>query len=389
MRDSPGTGIVCIGGYWEGFSSRRQHFMKRFAERCLEVLFVEPSESWPALFSGSRMSPLLAPRTRRISPGLTVLTPTLALPLRHNRVVSLVNHRAWALQIRRALRKLELEPGVLWVYDPRYADAVPAIKPSSIVFDMVDDYLPEEYGGWRVRRGTTWLLENSDVCIFTTPVLEAKYGSLSKAHLVVPNGFDPERFNTSPTPAPDDLPSIGGPILGFVGTLFRHIDFDILSKAAVLARQRGGILIVIGAVEPSGREGAAKVEAAGGLMLGPRPNTELRAYIQRFSLCLAPFVKNDVAASVSPLKVYEYLACGRPVYATGLESLRWDPAGASVFQGSGMSLESALDRALALSRRDLQAFSAAASGATWDRRFEDLCAGLRRIGAAPGTWLAG
>jgi uncharacterized membrane protein len=54
-----------------------------------------------------------------------------------------------------------------------------------------------------------------------------------------------------------------------------------------------------------------------------------------------------------------------------------------------MSLESALDRALALSRRDLQAFSAAASGATWDRRFEDLCAGLRRIGAAPGTWLAG
>jgi glycosyltransferase involved in cell wall biosynthesis len=361
--------------------------MRRFAELGLRVLFVEPSESWPAVLSRARKSPLVIPRVREVLPGLSVLTPTLALPLRHNRLVSLLNHRAWSLQIRAALRRSNLRPDLMWIYDPRYADAVRSVRPTSLVFDMVDDYMPEEYGGWRVRRGTAWLLEHADVCIFTTPVLEGKYGSLTRAHLVVPNGFDPERFNLLAAPAPDDLPSLGGPILGFVGTLFRHIDFEVLCKAAVLARRRGGALVVIGGTEPSGREGAASVEAAGGILLGPRPNTELRGYIQAFSLCLAPFVKNEVAASVSPLKVYEYLACGRPVYATGLESLKWDPAGASVFQGGGISLESALDRALALTRKDFASLAAAAAVATWSARFEDLLGGLKRLGAAPGTWL--
>lgn len=378
--------VVCIGGFWDGFSSRRQHFMQRFAEMGVRILFVEPSESWRAAFSSARRSPLLLPRFRRVLSNLDVLSPTIALPLRHNRLVSMVNHAAWSHQIRRALSRDGLEPGVMWIYDPRYADAVRTIRPRSIVFDMVDDYMPDEYGGWRVRRGTRWLLEHSDVCVFTTPVLAGKYGPMTKSHLVIPNGFDPERFNREDTDRPDDWPDVPGPVLGFVGTLFRHIDFDCLSDAAALARARGGVLLVIGGAEPSGTEGARKVADAGGILLGPRPHTDLRRYIQRFSLCLAPFVRNDVAASVSPLKVYEYTACGRPVFATGLRSLDSDPIGAFVYRGEEMRLEEALDRALALGADDFAALASSASQATWDRRFESLKEGLGRLGALPGTW---
>ncbi|MGB4083485.1 MAG: hypothetical protein WBK62_09555, partial [Candidatus Fermentibacter daniensis] len=200
--------VVCIGGFWDGFSSRRQHFMQRFAEMGVRILFVEPSQSWRAAFSSARRSPLLFPRFRRVLPNLDVLSPTIALPLRHNRLISLLNHAAWSNQIRRALSRDGLEPGVMWIYDPRYADAVRTIRPRSIVFDMVDDYMPDEYGGWRVRRGTRWLLEHSDVCVFTTPVLAGKYASMTRSHLVIPNGFDPERFNRADTDRPDDWPDV-------------------------------------------------------------------------------------------------------------------------------------------------------------------------------------
>lgn len=379
--------IVCIGGFWDGFSSRRQHFMRRFAGMGIEVLFVEPSESWRAAFSGSRRSPLLVPRFRRVLPHLSVLTPTIALPLRHSRPVSLADHACWSLQIRSVLRREGLRPGTMWVYDPRYAAAVGFIRPRTLVFDMVDDYMPDEYGGWRVRRGTRWLLEHSDVCIFTTPVLAGKYGPMTRTHLVVSNGFDPERFNRDETERPGDWPEVSGPVLGFVGTLFRHIDFDYLCCAAALARARGGALLVIGSAEPSGREGARKIADAGGILLGPKPHGELRRYVQRFSLCLAPFVRNEVAASVSPLKVYEYMACGRPVLATGLRSLESDPIGAFVYRGEEMQLEEALDRALALGNDDFAALASSASQATWGRRFDSLREGLERLGAAPDTWV--
>jgi glycosyltransferase involved in cell wall biosynthesis len=100
-------------------------------------------------------------------------------------------------------------------------------------------------------------------------------------------------------------------------------------------------------------------------------------------------VRNDVAASVSPLKVYEYMACGRPVLATGLRSLERDPIGAFVYRGEEMQLEEALDRALALGSDDFAALASVASQATWDRRFESLREGLEGLGAAPGTWISG
>jgi len=378
--------IVCIGGFWEGFSSRRQHFMSRFAGSGVQVLFVEPSESWSAAFSGSRKSPLLLPRLRTVLPGLSVLTPTIALPLRHSLLVSLVDHCAWSLQIRGALRRRGLTPELMWIYDPRYADAVRFLRPKRLLFDMVDDYMPDAYGGWRVRRGTRWLLANSDICVFTSPVLAGRYGSSARAHLVIPNGYDPGKFNMDATKPPDDWPSVEGPVLGFVGTLFRHIDFELLSRAAAMARSRGGVLLAIGLTEPSGREGASKVAEAGGVLLGPRPHSELIRYVQRFSLCLAPFVRNEVAASVSPLKVYEYMACGRPVFATGLRSLDSDPIGPFVYRGEEMTLDSALDASLALGPDDFRKLASAASPATWDRRFESLTEGLDRLGASPAGW---
>ncbi|NLP04900.1 glycosyltransferase family 1 protein [Candidatus Fermentibacteria bacterium] len=372
--------IVCIGGFWDGFSSRRQHFMTRFADRGVPVLFVEPSQSWNKLLSSDRLSPVFKPRTRRVKPGLTVLTPTMALPFRHGRLPSLIDHSSWSRQIRHALDDLGLTVGTLWIYDPRYSDAVRFLEPDNIVFDMVDDYILPEYGGRRLRPGTEWLLGNADLCVFTSPVLEGKYGARTRCHSVIPNGFDSLLFNTDDASPPADWPFVTGPVIGFAGTLFKHVDFELLARAAELARERNGELLLIGKTDPDCTSRVESVVARGGRQLGHRPHAALPAYMKRFSLCLAPFVSSKVSASVSPLKVYEYLACGRPVYATGLDSLRQDPLAAAVLYAPEFTLEQALEHAIEFTSEESRALSLSVAGAEWGSRFATLLKSLSVAG---------
>jgi len=46
---------------------------------------------------------------------------------------------------------------------------------------------------------------------------------------------------------------------------------------------------------------------------GRKDKEELPGYIKAFDVCLNPFRKNQLTDRVSPLKLYEYLASGRPV----------------------------------------------------------------------------
>ena len=50
--------------------------------------------------------------------------------------------------------------------------------------------------------------------------------------------------------------------------------------------------------------------------LGPKDYDELPRYLQEFSVATIPFVLNDVTHAVSPVKLHEYLAAGKPVVAT-------------------------------------------------------------------------
>jgi glycosyltransferase involved in cell wall biosynthesis len=55
--------------------------------------------------------------------------------------------------------------------------------------------------------------------------------------------------------------------------------------------------------------------------LGARPYSELPRYVAAFDVGLIPYVSNAYTRSCFPLKLYEYLAAGKPVVATGVPEL--------------------------------------------------------------------
>jgi glycosyltransferase involved in cell wall biosynthesis len=55
--------------------------------------------------------------------------------------------------------------------------------------------------------------------------------------------------------------------------------------------------------------------------LGLQSYAALPRVVAAFDVALIPYLENDYTRSCFPLKVYEYLAAGKPVVATGLPEL--------------------------------------------------------------------
>jgi glycosyltransferase involved in cell wall biosynthesis len=334
-----GRDIVCLSThYWDGRRFRKQEFMSRFAARN-RVLYVEPS------FSMAR-SP--APHVREVAQNrwflprlesrtyaLSLMKPPRGLPKWTEPRLRRVNYRWYAHLIREAEQRLQFRNTILWIYNPRYANAIQSIPHDYLVTDLVDDIPAYPGMGERTAADLTECIEElarrSDLFVATAKPLLRRYGRGARRVEYIPNGFDATRFsilNLRGEP-PAALKHIPRPIIGFVGSLFAFLDFALLGRIARVHRDKS--LVLVGRVAPEVCKSVARLERLPNVFyLGEQDPRSIPAYIQAFDVCVNPFRAGRVADSVSPLKVYEYLAMGRPVVSTPMASLRDDATGSVI-----------------------------------------------------------
>jgi glycosyltransferase involved in cell wall biosynthesis len=339
-----GRDIVCLSThYWDERRFRKQEFMARFAESN-RVLFVEPSFSIlrrpnaekRSVATNSWLSPTLTNRGDR----LHVLQPPRGLPNWTEPHFERLSYRRYGRIIARAAERLAFKDIVLWVYNPSYAHGLDIIPHGHLVFDLVDDLAA--YQGSNAARAAHVegqvrdIIDRSDFVIVTAKTLLERYTPVARRIIHVPNGFDSQLFSTArpSKPAPASLGHIPRPILGFVGTIFTLLDFALLSDVARLHHDKS--LVLVGPVEVTAARPLAQLAAQPNVFhVGPQPQATIPSFISEFDVCLNPFVTGPVADSVSPLKVYEYLAMGRPVVSVPMKSLQMEDAGRMVVFGDG------------------------------------------------------
>lgn len=376
-----GRDVVCLSThYWDGRRFRKQEFMARFA-RANRVLYVEPSFSMarrpePHLRELATNRFLLSTVEERDG-GLHLLKPPRGLPKWTNPRIERMTYEWYGRSIARAAGRLGFRDPVLWAYEPSYAYGLDAIPWKHLVFDLVDDLSAYPYGGDRAARAAaveghvSRIVERSDLLVVTARTLLDKYAGRAQRIAQVPNGFDAHRFKPDVTPA--ELPGVPRPIVGFIGTIFSFLDFDLLARVARALPDAS--LVFVGPVEASAEaDFAPLLELPNVFHVGPQPQSAVPSYVAAFDVCVNPFAVGPVADSVSPLKVFEYLAMGKPVVSVPMKALQMEEAAREVaFAHGPEDFSAAVARCLSDEvQRAAPGRIEAARDYSWDRLFERL-----------------
>jgi len=172
----------------------------------------------------------------------------------------------------------------------------------------------------------TFLLADAIVCpSAVTHAYIASLGIPRDKITVIPNGVDAKLFTPQPLAPPADRPT-----LLYIGTLADWQGLDLLLEAmpAILASHPVRLRIVgrgrgrqrkdlLNRTRKLGLEDSISIEPA-------VPHHEMPALIAQADVCLAPLAYNDrnVTQGCCPLKIIEYMACGRPIVAANLPVVR-------------------------------------------------------------------
>ena len=135
---------------------------------------------------------------------------------------------------------------------------------------------------------------------------------------VVPNGVDPEIW-LRPDPPPAWVTGLPGPRLLYVGTLDSRLDVAAV-RAVARAWPAGTVALVGPLTEP--QHLAPLLAEPNVVHHGAVERRQVAALACAADACLVPHNRTPLTEAMSPLKLYEYLASGRPVVATDLEPVR-------------------------------------------------------------------
>ena len=255
----------------------------------------------------------------------------------------------------------------------RYQDAV-------VIYDLLDDlaiYEPNERGipvERTVKHHHRPLIEEADIVIVSNPILLERHRTERQDLILVENGVDLDRF-TSKGPVAEPL--LDGPLVGFHGALAPWINFQLL--AAVVSLRPGLRFVFVGPVDPLVDDEVARLAAMPNVeVLPPQPSDRIAEYVRGFSVGILPFVIDEMTEAVTPLKMYEYLACGVPVVATPLPACLQAPLVAT--SSNPDEFASLIDQALEMTHQQTLELRRHAEPAAWGSRIAPLLGRLEELG---------
>lgn len=208
-------------------------------------------------------------------------------------------------------------------WTPYLQPFISKLKPKYLVLDFVDDILNFPYN-WDVQRVNAQykrLIQNSSSIIAVSSILQhqirTKFG---KESTVLSNGVNETFFFTADT-TPDLLNNINGKLrIGFAGTLNHWIDFESMDNLANLYPENAFILMgKRGHLGNTHQERALEklFQRKNVHFLGPIRYEELPTYLHNMDILLLPRCPSKSSEASSPLKLYEYLAVGKPIVTSG------------------------------------------------------------------------
>ena len=190
-----------------------------------------------------------------------------------------------------------------------------------IVYDLIDDWRTSLGGDWYDAAIEAELITMSDRLVASAQDLQVYLQDLSGREVgLIQNAVNLSLFNREREYAvPVDMPQ-GAPVILYVGALWGEwFDWELLRAIAEANPQAHVVLI-------GDYHGQCPFTPLPNMrFLGLKAQRDLPAYLAHAAVTIIPFKDSVLTQAVSPLKVFEYLAMGRPVVSVALRELEGLP----------------------------------------------------------------
>ncbi|MCT0208447.1 glycosyltransferase [Synechococcus sp. CS-1332] len=263
---------------------------------------------------------------------------------------------------------------LLWLFPahPIVDELVRQVPAAARIMQVVDDFTLVDKDDWYYPFAIDQyprLGGLSDLIAVTSRVNEEKFSLQSRCVRI-----DQAVSSSFLAEASDFRPCGPQPVLGYVGTFWDRTDIDLLLRLAL--ERRHCKLLLVGPelnrrLSDSGLLGLDNVE-----WLGSIPNDQVPSQLKRMNLCLIPHLDTPFSRSMSPLKLFQYIASGKPVVSSAVEGL--DLASHLIrIESDPERFLQAIDEELASDGPDkFKARVAFARAQTWESRVDRILAAL-------------
>jgi glycosyltransferase involved in cell wall biosynthesis len=252
---------------------------------------------------------------------LYVFSP-LFIPIQGRRWCDVINNVLLRLQLWPIYTILMTRKKILWMENIRAADLIGDVKAQCVVYHVSDLFAKDSYScGSDIRHSRERLVtELSDVIICVSRRLYEDKQSENVNCLYLPHGVDFFRFrkaeeNRCRYERIQDIPK---PIAGYFGTMTAHNDIDLLFHCA--SNLPNVSFVLAGQITGGDYSELAKLPNVH--LLGKIPYEQIPDLCADFDVCMLQWKMSDWIRSCNPLKLFEYMASGKPIVSVDIEEVR-------------------------------------------------------------------
>jgi glycosyltransferase involved in cell wall biosynthesis len=326
-----GQDIICLGPVEWGVINSVTSYSAIGLARANRVLYVEPLRSWATLrrtLRWQRRDQDRRPAIEQVGANLWIYRPApLALPgLTRWRLASEANGIILARMLRGAARRLGFRDPILWSTAYESGSVLRHFPSPLRIFESVD--FDAALARDERHRALVLALEadacrSADLVMAVTEELAAPLRAHARRVEVVNCAADLDFFGRALDPAtvvPEPLARLPGPVIGYLGGVDPwKIDVALLRHMA--QRHPEWSIALVGYVW-FGFDASVFADCPNIHLLGKQPYEDFPRFLKGFDVGIMPFPLNDITLKGDALKLYEYLAGGRPVVSTRVPAAR-------------------------------------------------------------------